>query len=117
MKFSRIAGVLTLLAMMSILAAGQDFSCLARKLQNGSSQSELTAAATGAVPPTPACELRESARVGMLKALSFVPQPPVAVVAVSNETCSVVRAQTLEATPLASVRSQSPSDAQSELRI
>lgn len=105
--------------MMTILVAGQDFSCMAKKLQDGSnsSRSELKVASTVSVSPKLACKLREPAKQGMLKVLSFVPRPQVAVAAVSVETCSVVRTQALQATPLASVRAQRPSQAKSELRI
>jgi hypothetical protein len=116
-KFSRIATVLGLLAMMLTIVAGQDFSCMAKKLLNGN-RAEITAASSGSVSLS--CKRSDPAKQGMLKTVSFPSHAPVDLSAVSVKTCptgSTRSTQRLQATPLAWLRAQRPSQAKSELRI
>jgi hypothetical protein len=97
--------VLIVLAMMLPLVAGQDFSCMAGKLQNGSRLSELSASSTTSTSPAPFCELKQCAAIGALNALPSVPPMQTATLVVSDDPGYTVSAYAKFANSLEFLRS------------
>jgi hypothetical protein len=109
--------VLIVLAMMLPLVAGQDFSCMAGKLQHGSRRSELTASSPTSKSPAPFCELKQSAAVGALSAPSSVPPMQAAALVVSDAPCYAVSTHTEFANPLKFLRYRVTAASAPALRI